>query len=87
MAQHDDCLRESPRRAVRALRPTARPRTGWSPRSIERDVKAGRWAGDGATLNVSWEDGTEWSQAYTFFEGQLVFPNVPNRRRFWERIE
>ena len=60
----------------------------WVVTAVNRtDVKAGRWASDGTTLNVDWEDGTQWSQAFTFFEGQLVFPNVPNRRRFWERIE
>ena len=77
----------SPRDEHVVLRPDGTAEN-WVVTAVDRtDVKAGRWAGDGATLNVSWEDGTEWSQAYTFFEGQLVFPNVPNGRRFWKRIE
>ena len=23
----------------------------------------------------------------TFYQGQLVFPNIPNRRGFWEKIQ
>lgn len=46
----------------------------------------GRWSSRGATLSIDWEDGRQWSQPFTFHEGQLVFPNVANRRQFWELI-
>lgn len=37
-------------------------------------------------LSVSWEDGRQWGQPFTFYEGELVFPNVQNQRQFWEAI-
>jgi hypothetical protein len=46
----------------------------------------GRWSAQGTTLSVSWEDGRQWGQPFTFFDGQLVFPNIPNQRQFWEQI-
>jgi hypothetical protein len=46
----------------------------------------GRWNVKGTMLSVSWEDGREWGQPFTFFQGQLVFPNVQNQRQFWEAI-
>ena len=47
----------------------------------------GRWKSQGTTLHVAWADGSQWSQAFTFFEGQLVFPNIPNQRKLWEAID
>jgi hypothetical protein len=49
--------------------------------------KRGRWSDEDRRLVVNWEDGSTWGQPYTFHEGQLVFPNVQNRRQFWDRIE
>lgn len=49
-------------------------------------VTRGRWTAKGTALNVSWEDGRQWGQPFTFFDGQLVFPNVPNQRQFWEAM-
>jgi len=46
----------------------------------------GRWKVDGKTLTLSFGE-NENSQPFTFYEGQLVFPNIPNRRGFWEKIE
>ena len=46
----------------------------------------GRWTAKGITLNVIWEDGRQWGQPFTFFDGQLVFPNIPNQRQFWEAM-
>ena len=46
----------------------------------------GRWSAKGATLSVTWEDGRQWGQPFTFFDGQLVFPNIPNQRQFWEAM-
>jgi hypothetical protein len=47
----------------------------------------GRWGTQANTLNLDWEDGNQWSRPFTFYEGNLVFPNVQNQRRFWERID
>ena len=46
----------------------------------------GRWSAKGATLSVAWEDGRQWGQPFTFFDGQLVFPSIPNQRQFWEAM-
>lgn len=47
---------------------------------------SGHWSVEGKTLTLSFGD-NENSQPFTFYEGQLVFPNVQNRRGFWEKIE
>ena len=49
-------------------------------------VTPGRWSTKGTSLSVAWEDGRQWGQPFTFHEGQLVFPNVPNQRQFWEAM-
>jgi hypothetical protein len=54
--------------------------------SSRTPVTRGRWSAKGTTLSVDWEDGRRWGQPFTFHEGQLVFPNVPNQRQFWEAI-
>ena len=41
-------------------------------------VTRGRWSTKGTTLSVAWEDGRQWGRPFTFYQGQLVFPNVPN---------
>jgi len=45
----------------------------------------GRWSVEGKTLTLSFGQ-NENSKPFTFYEGQLVFPNIPNRRGFWEKI-
>jgi hypothetical protein len=55
--------------------------------SSRGSVTRGRWNAKGTMLSVDWEDGRQWGQPFTFFEGQLVFPNVPNQRQFWEEIK
>lgn len=47
----------------------------------------GRWGTQANVLRLDWEDGSQWSRPFTFHEGNLVFPNVQNQRKFWERIE
>jgi len=54
--------------------------------SSRTPVVPGRWRVKGTMLSVDWEDGRQWGQPFTFFEGQLVFPNVQNQRQFWEAI-
>ena len=44
------------------------------------------WSVEGKTLTLSFGE-NENSKPFTFYEGQLVFPNIPNRRGFWEMIE
>ena len=47
----------------------------------------GRWNVEGKTLHLLLEGNQHISQPFTIHEEQLVFPNIPNRRRFWERVE
>ena len=45
----------------------------------------GRWTVQGKLLNIDW--GTKKSsQPFFFDKNQLVLPNTPNARRFWDRI-
>lgn len=46
----------------------------------------GRWSVEGKTLTLSFGE-NENASPFTFHEGQLVFPNIPKRRGFWEKIE
>lgn len=46
----------------------------------------GTWNVEGKTLNLSLAEGEHISQPFTIYEEQLVFPNIPNRRRFWEKL-
>ena len=55
--------------------------------SSRTPVTRGRWTVKGTIFSVAWEDGRNWGQPFTFHEGQLVFPNVPNGRQFWEVIQ
>jgi len=40
---------------------------------------------EGKTLTLAFGD-NENSSPFTLYEGQLVLPNIPNRRGFWEKI-
>lgn len=46
----------------------------------------GHWSVEGKTLTLSFGE-NENSQPFTFHEDQLVFPNIPSRRGFWEKID
>jgi hypothetical protein len=48
---------------------------------------AGQWEADGNMLIFRIEGSEDQSSPFTFFEGQLVFPNVEGGRGFWERLE
>ena len=52
-------------------------------RQTERTT--GRWSVQGKTLTLSFGD-NENANPFTIYEGQLVFPNIPKRRQFWEKI-
>ncbi len=50
-------------------------------------TRTGRWNVEGKILHLLLEGDERISQPFTIHEDQLVFPNLPNRRRFWEKIE
>ena len=59
----------------------------WTATAYERrDPVTGHWNVQGKTLILSF-GGNDRSNPFTFYQGQLVFPNIPNRRGFWEKIE
>jgi hypothetical protein len=59
----------------------------WTVTAYERrEPVTGHWSVEGKMLTLSF-GGNDRSSPFTFHEGQLVFPNIPNRRGFWEKIE
>jgi len=46
----------------------------------------GRWSVEGRTLTLSFGD-NENSRPFTMYEDSSFFPNIPNRRHFWENID
>jgi hypothetical protein len=59
----------------------------WTATAYERrEPVTGHWNIEGKTLILSF-GGNDRSSPFTFYQGQLVFPNIPNRRGFWEKIE
>jgi hypothetical protein len=58
----------------------------WTATAYERrEPVTGHWNVEGKTLTLSF-GGNDRSSPFTFYQGQLVFPNIPNRRGFWEKI-
>jgi hypothetical protein len=58
----------------------------WTATAYERrEPVTGHWNVEGKTLILSF-GGNDRSNPFTFHQGQLVFPNIPNRRGFWEKI-
>lgn len=47
----------------------------------------GRWTTTEKELTITWSTGDRWSNPFTFYEGDLVFPNIQGSRKFWERIQ
>ena len=45
----------------------------------------GRWDIEGKLLIIDWGD-KQSSRPFFFHQGQLVWPNIPNARRFWDRV-
>lgn len=54
--------------------------------SDRSETTTGHWSVEGKILKLSLGE-NEVSLPFTIYEGQLVFPNIQNRRKFWERIE
>jgi TIR domain len=60
----------------------------WSVTATGRSpTTQGRWNNTALTLTVFVDDGGETSAPFTFYEGQLVWPNIPNQRTFWDRLD
>jgi hypothetical protein len=55
--------------------------------SSRSGITTGRWESDGRTLMVDFGVADRGSSPYTIYQGQLVYPNIQNRRGFWKRIE
>jgi hypothetical protein len=51
--------------------------------SSRSEVSNSVWGVEGRMLKI----GEDTEAPITIYEGQLVLPNIPNRRKFWERIE
>lgn len=51
------------------------------------EISTGNWSAEGNTLTFFFEGDQEVSLPFTFFEGGLVLPNIPNQRKIWERTE
>ena len=59
----------------------------WTVTATDRTAPIiGHWSAEGKTLKLVFGE-NENARPFTFYEGQLVFPNIPNRRGFWEKIE
>jgi hypothetical protein len=59
----------------------------WAVTAYERrEPVTGHWSVEGKKLTLSF-GGNDRSSPFTFYQGQLVFPNIPNRRGFWEKID
>jgi len=57
----------------------------WVVRADSRsEPVSGRWSVEGKKLTLSFGENQN-SSPFTFYEGQLVLPNIPNRRGFWQR--
>ena len=54
--------------------------------SSRSGTTTGTWRVEGKILTLLLEENKEVSHPFTIYEGQLVFPNIQNRRRFWEKI-
>jgi hypothetical protein len=59
----------------------------WTVTAYERrEPVTGHWSVEGKTLTLSF-GGNDRSNPFTFYQGELIFPNIPNRRQNWEKIE
>ena len=78
---------ESPRDEHLVLRGDGSAETWTVTASGKSAPVRGRWDAQARTLSIDWEDGAKWSRPFTFYQRQLVFPNVQNRRKFWDRLD
>lgn len=60
--------------------------TTWDVTASSRSgTTSGTWSVEGKNLTLRFE-GNTISSPFTIYKGQLVFPNIPNKRGFWEKI-
>ena len=86
MAHYQDWLHGPDRLASGSFMLMALSRN-WTVTAYERrDPVTGHWSVEGKTLTLSF-GGNDRSNPFTFYQGKLIFPNIPNRRRDWEKIE
>jgi hypothetical protein len=48
-------------------------------------ITYGTWSSSGNILSMTFQQ--DESNPFTFYNGQLVYPNIQNRRKFWDKIE
>ena len=61
--------------------------TTWQVKATSRSTpQAGRWRVQEGQLMLQVPGEAEGGAPYFIHEGRLVFPNIPNRRQFWERM-
>lgn len=59
----------------------------WQVRATSRSTpQPGRWRVEDRQLMLQIAGEAEAGAPYFIHEGRLVFPNIPNRRQFWERM-
>jgi hypothetical protein len=54
-------------------------------RTSRTATTTGRWSVEGKLLNIDWGD-KQSSRPFFFHKGQLVLPNIPNARQYWDRV-
>ena len=54
-------------------------------RTSRTATTTGRWGVEGKLLNIDWGD-KQSSRPFFFHKGQLVLPNIPNARQYWDRV-
>jgi hypothetical protein len=54
-------------------------------RTSRTETTTGRWGVEGKLLNIDWGD-KQSSRPFFFHNGQLVLPNIPNARKYWDRV-
>jgi hypothetical protein len=58
----------------------------WSRTAYDQSpVTPGTWSSEGNMLYMTFSESE--SAPFTFYQGQLIYPNIQGRRRNWERIE
>jgi hypothetical protein len=58
----------------------------WRVTATERfPVTSGTWSSSGNMLSMTFQQ--DESNPFTFYNGQLVYPNIQNQRKFLEKIE
>lgn len=61
--------------------------TVWQVKATSRSTpQVGRWRVTEGQLMLQVPGEAEGGAPYVIHEGRLVFPNIPNRRQFWERV-